>query len=74
MTKTAKATWDLALGDLACGRRNTQCVKAFDSLTNDMLSAKEITLGEFLGAQTVIGVAYVAAASLERVSTTKNTR
>lgn len=67
-TKTPKATWKWALGDLALGGRSTECVRAFDGLTNDMFRAKLIDFDEFLAAQTVIGASYAGAAQLAKVA------
>lgn len=67
-TKTPKAIWEWAMADLALGGRSTECVRAFDGLTNDMFRAKLIDFDEFLAAQTVIGAAYAGAAQLAKVA------
>lgn len=59
--RSPKAVWQQALGDLALGGRSTECVRAFDGLTNDMFRASLIDFDEFLSAQTVIGAAYAGA-------------
>lgn len=67
-SKTPRATWEWALGDLAQGRRSTECVRAFDRFTNDMLYRNLITMDEFVATQTVIGVAYAGAAQMPRAA------
>lgn len=68
ITKTPKATWKWALGDLALGGRSTECVRAFDSLTNDLYRADLISFDEFWAAQTVIGAAHAGASQLAKIA------
>lgn len=65
---SAKATWEWALADISCGRRSRECVKSFDRFTNDMLAANEITLDQFIAAQTAIAAAYVAAKQIQKIA------
>jgi hypothetical protein len=65
---SAKATWEWALADIACGRRSEKCVKAFEGFTNDMFAANKITLDQFITAQTAISAANAAAKQIEKIA------